>query len=206
MLHLFRNADHQLISRLRLRKIDGVGRQLQPAFCLCFQGPDTKRRKIFDEVNDPVVLVKVNQVERKKQSQCMNPPRRNDPYALIGPELQPSNQSPQAREDRVRSPDIQAEETFPRLVVHAIRPSFHSDPLALTSVRLTGHYLHCRLLLKLDAAARSSGRNKNACTSIFRKRRWSARAPGIHLLDHRNAWRRWMPGTRPRTADSTASA
>src|SRR6266702_4818224 len=42
MLHLLGDADHELIARLSLRRIDGVGRQLQHTFGLRFQGRNSK--------------------------------------------------------------------------------------------------------------------------------------------------------------------
>src|SRR5260370_40107524 len=56
MLHLLGDADHELISRLGLRRIDGVGRQLQHTFGLRFKGCDSKCRKIVDEMNDSIRL------------------------------------------------------------------------------------------------------------------------------------------------------
>src|SRR5258708_19627921 len=92
-------------------------------------------------MNDSIVLVEIDQIEREKQSQCMYSPGRHDPYALIGSELQPSNQPPEARKDRIRSRDIQAEEAFARLVVYAVRYSFHSSPdLAPSSPPVRSHF------------------------------------------------------------------
>ena len=58
----------------------------------------------------------------------MNPAGGHNPKALVGPELQPSDQSPEARKDRIRSLDLQADEAFARLVIDTVRPSFHSSP------------------------------------------------------------------------------
>src|SRR6266496_6716340 len=152
-------------------------------------------------MNDSIVLVEIDQIERKKQSQCMDPPGRHDPYALIGPELQPSNQPSEARKDRIRSRDIQAEEAFARLVVYAVRPSFHSSPdLGDCSTAGRSHFqshfenlMHPRNTFSDLADQERRKRpfrhgHERRLLSMFRKEHLRSDAPERTSSDHRNAW------------------
>lgn len=58
----------------------------------------------------------------------MDPAGGHHPDPLVGSELEPSDEPPEARKNRVSRFNIQAEETFARLVVYAIRSSLHSSP------------------------------------------------------------------------------
>src|SRR5260370_17643820 len=62
---LLNRADQQLISRLSLGRIDGVGRQLQYAACLTSQVRDSKSAEILDKVNHLIALIEVDQIKRK---------------------------------------------------------------------------------------------------------------------------------------------
>jgi hypothetical protein len=40
-------------------------------------------------MNNPIVLIEINQIEREKQSQGMDSSGRHHPYPFIGPESEP---------------------------------------------------------------------------------------------------------------------
>lgn len=63
---------------------------------------------MFDNVDDLVVFVEINQIEREEDAQSMNSLRRYDPKPLI--ELEPhfTDQSFEAREGSVGRGDTQA--------------------------------------------------------------------------------------------------
>src|ERR1019366_2060394 len=92
------------------------------------QGCDPKRGKMLNQVNDPMMLVKIDQIERNEHPQRMNSAGRHDPDALVGLEVDLADQSSQASEGRIRRSDPQAEEAFACLVVYAVLPSFHISP------------------------------------------------------------------------------
>jgi hypothetical protein len=79
-------------------------------------------------MNDTMVFVEVDQVQGEEQTERMNPLRGNNPKALVRPQLNSSNQSPEARKDRIGRLDIKADEAFARLVIDTVCPAFHSSP------------------------------------------------------------------------------
>jgi hypothetical protein len=75
-----------------------------------------------------MVLIEIDQVQGKEQSQGMDSSGGDNPDAFVGPEPQPSDESFETREDCVSRSDVQAEKALPGLVVNAIGPSFHFSP------------------------------------------------------------------------------
>lgn len=104
-------------------------RQFENAFGMGLERAHPKRWKIFDEMDNVVLLVEINQVQREKQSERMNPLGRDDPKTFVRSELEFSNQPLEAQKDRIGSLYIQAEETFARLVVNAIGFHLYHWPL-----------------------------------------------------------------------------
>src|SRR6201998_1353797 len=132
-LHLLGRTNQQHVSRLCLRRIDGVGGQLQYARSLYLQGSDTERREILDNFDDLIIVVQVDQVEGEEHPERMNAARRHDPETLVRSQSELSNKPSEAREGGVSRGYTQAEKTFAREVVYAVRPSFHVAPSFLAS-------------------------------------------------------------------------
>jgi hypothetical protein len=91
---------------------------------------------MLDQMNDAMVPVQVDQIQRKQYTQGMNSARRHHPDSFIGFEAQLPNQPSQARKRGIRGGDAEAEEGFPGLVIYAILPSFHKSSLSLTHTSL----------------------------------------------------------------------
>jgi hypothetical protein len=89
------------------------------------QRGDTKTGKMFDDVNNLMVLIQVNQVERKQYAHGVDSTRRDDPESFIDSQLKSSNQPSQARKGRIRRSNTEAEEAFARLVVDAVCTNIH---------------------------------------------------------------------------------
>src|ERR1017187_4958973 len=93
---------------------------------------------MLDQMNDAMVPVQVDQIQREQYTQRMNSARRHHPDSFIGFEAQLPNQPSQARKRSIRGGDAEAEEGFPGLVVHAVLPSFHTPSLSLTPLKSSG--------------------------------------------------------------------
>src|SRR6185437_13837004 len=118
-------ADDQLIARLGLRRVDGVGGQLEHAGGLNPQGGDTEVGKMLNGVQDFVLLVEVNQVEREEDSKGMDALGGDDPQTFVELELKLADEPFEAREGGVRRRDAEAEEALAGLVIDAVRWFLH---------------------------------------------------------------------------------
>jgi len=72
MLHLVGDTDYQLIAYLGLRRVDGVGRELQHAFRLPAQRCDAEGGEIFLEMDDLKVLVEIDQIQGDEDAERMD--------------------------------------------------------------------------------------------------------------------------------------
>jgi hypothetical protein len=135
ILHLLRRADHQLISRLSLRRINRVGRQFQHTGSLRLYRRNAKSREMFDDVNYLMILIHINQIKRKQHAHRMDAAGRYDPETFVDLQPEPPNQTLQTRKSRVSRGNTQAEETFACLVIYAVRPFIHVS--LCTRARLT---------------------------------------------------------------------
>jgi len=81
---------------------------------------------MLDQVNHLMTVIQVDQIKRKKHSECMNSAGRNDPKPFINSQFEPSDQSLQTREGRISRCDTEAEKAFAGLVIYAIGAGIHS--------------------------------------------------------------------------------
>jgi hypothetical protein len=85
---LLDRADDQLIARLGLRRIDRMSRQLKHTCRLNPQRRNPESGEMLDNMDDPMILIQVDQIKGKEDSQCMNSLRRYDPQSFVEFELQ----------------------------------------------------------------------------------------------------------------------
>jgi hypothetical protein len=133
---------------------------------------------MLDQMNDAMVPVQVDQIQREQYTQSMNSARRHHPDSFIGFEAQLPNQPSQARKRGIRGGDAKAEEGFPGLVIYAILPSFHKPSLSQTRASLkSSGTVNPRPAVNAPATARSP------MTAIpqFGRRAVPATASNLHL-------------------------
>ena len=153
LFYLVSRADDQLISWLRLRRINRMGGQFQHARSMDFERPNAKSREVLGHTNDAIILIQINQIQRKQHAPGMNSARRDHPESFVGPHVEPSNQPFQALENSIRRGDAQTEEAFSCLVVYAVGRCFHVIPRAL-AVPAIGRSIHARSLTRIRASMR----------------------------------------------------
>jgi hypothetical protein len=82
---------------------------------------------MLDKVNDSIVLIQIDQVERNQYPHGMHTPGGHQPDAFIAAELQPSDKPSQARKNGISGRYREAQEGFAGLVINAIGLSLHSS-------------------------------------------------------------------------------
>lgn len=105
---------------------------------------------MFDDVDDLIAFVEINQIQGKQDAQRMNSLGRHNPQSFIKLEPYLSDQSFEARKDGIGRGDTQAEKALAGLVVNAICPSVH------WFMHLRAYNDHPFVLVLLDAGRESS--------------------------------------------------
>jgi hypothetical protein len=107
-----------------------MGCKLQHARRLTPEGSDAKGWEVLLEMNDAVMLIQIDEIERNHNSHGMNSAGGHDPDAFIGLEAAPADQPTETREGGISSGDAQAEEALTGLVVDAQLLFLHELPLS----------------------------------------------------------------------------
>jgi hypothetical protein len=126
LFHFLSDTDDELIARLGMRGVDRVGGQFQDAFGLRLDRSNAERPKVLDQMDDPIIFVEINDVDREKEPERMDAPRGHNPDSLVGPETEPADEAAKARKYGIRSLDIEAKEAFTRRVIYAVGSPLHS--------------------------------------------------------------------------------
>ena len=124
-LHLFGGADDQLVSGLRLRRIDGVGGQREHAGGLNGLSAGAEGRKRFDGVEDPAVRIQVKEVEREEHTGLGDSAEWRQPESLTGLQFERFDPGFELVHRRVGDGDFKAKEALAGLVVGTVIPRFH---------------------------------------------------------------------------------
>jgi len=123
--HFFDGADDQLVPWLGLRGIDGMDRKLEDAGSLGLYGRDAESGEMFDDVDDIVLFVHIDEIQREENAEGMNSTRGQDPEPFVDSKPELTDQAFETREGVIGGKNAEAQEAFPSLVVHAIGSFLH---------------------------------------------------------------------------------
>lgn len=128
-LHLFRAADHQLITSLRLRRVnttDGEGKQ---TLRLATLRSNAELWICLDYVDDSVVFVEIYQISDRRNAECVQAFGTAKPATLVHSSTPADEDSLKAAKGIRSQGYTQTEKTFARLVIDAITLSLHNSPI-----------------------------------------------------------------------------
>ena len=123
--HVLGSADEELVAGQGLRGIDGVDGKFEHAGGVRIDGRDAETREVFDDLEDAVVVVKIEEVEREQDPDGVDAAGGHNPETFVETEAQPADEAAKACEGGVGRGDAQAEEAFARLVIYAVGLSAH---------------------------------------------------------------------------------